>query len=62
MSAKRLKRGRDWHGWVWRAVGKEWRQRGEDGLFFWAEAERPKSRQPTDRGRWVRVRFVQLRP
>jgi len=54
---KRLKQGRDWHGWAWRAKGAEFRRDGEDGLFFFAYGTRPEN-QPSPDGRWVRVRFV----
>lgn len=55
---KRLIRGRDYHGWAWKA-GKTWVKPGE--LFCWAETVKPALR-PTETGRWVRVRFVEVVP
>ena len=51
------KRGRDWHAWAWKA-GSTWPRPGE--LFNWAEPKRPTTR-PSETGRWVRVRFVEVK-
>lgn len=55
---KRLVRGKDWHAWAWKA-GKTWSKPGE--LFWWAEPNytRPRKR-PTESGKWVRVKFVEV--
>lgn len=59
---KRLIQGKDYHGWVWKAKG--W-PNGEDGyvFFHWAEPDRPKRRMgtPTEDGKWVRVKFVEVK-
>jgi len=58
---KRLVQGRDFHGWVWEAIGREWSISGtEDCLFHWAEPSCPTNNRPTEKGRWVRVRFVKV--
>ena len=58
MSTKRLRRGKDWHGWAWKA-GKEWDTPGE--LFYGAEPDKP-SDKPEPSGKWVRVKFVEVKP
>lgn len=60
MKRKRLKQGRDYHGWAWEGYGPEWRKGGTDGLFHFAEPKRPTKAHPTERGRWVRVKFVKV--
>lgn len=55
MKLKRLKRGRDWHGWAFHDA-----ELNGSGLCLWAEVERPATK-PTPRGKWVRVRFVKIR-
>lgn len=52
---KRLKRGRDWHGWAFYEAARDGL-----GMCHWAEAEKP-TEKPSPRGRWVRVRFVRVR-
>ena len=54
---RRLKRGVDWHAWAWKA-GKTWPRPGE--LFNWAEPDKPRAKKPTETGKWVRVRFVEV--
>jgi hypothetical protein len=54
---KRLKRGRDWHAWAWLAKGDEWRRGGTDGFMHFAEPQKVRPH-PTERGQWVRVKFV----
>ena len=61
---KRLVRGRDWHAWAWKY---------DCGGFFWSAAPRRQfgytlPRQPAywkmpadSRGRWVRVKFVEVK-
>ena len=56
MKTKRLRQGVDWHGWAWEA-GKTWPNPGE--LFLWAETEKSAT-QPTESGKWVRVKFVKI--
>lgn len=53
------RQGKDWHGWAWKA-GSEWPCPGE--LFEWAENKKPKDKQPESSGKWVRVRFVEVKP
>lgn len=55
---KRLKRGRDWHGWAFYEGGKTGL-----GMCHWAEADKPPRHEgkPSPDGRWVRVRFVRVR-
>ena len=55
MSKKRLKRGRDWHGWAFYEAGPTGL-----GMCHWAEVDKPKEK-PSPKGRWVRVRFVRVR-
>ena len=50
---KKLVRGRDWHAWAWKA--KDW------GLFFYAEPNRDSNCRPTDAGKWVKVKFVEVK-
>jgi hypothetical protein len=60
LKRNRLVQGHDYHGWAW----KEPTWDGESNvLFFWAEPYRPKRRngRPTPDGKWVRVRFVEVR-
>lgn len=59
---KRLKRGKDWHGWAWKASSAD----NLNGLHFYALADRPDTRRndylpPTEKGKWVRVRFVEAK-
>ena len=53
---KRLKRGRDWHAWAWRpgAACDPWE-------FFWPteSGTKPKTK-PSQGGKWVRVKFVEV--
>ena len=56
MKPKRLKRGRDWHGWAFYEPGREGL-----GMCYWAEVEKPADKQVSPNGRWVRVRFVRVR-
>jgi hypothetical protein len=55
LKRKRLKRGRDWHGWAFYEGGRDGL-----GMCHWAEVEPPKNK-PSPNGRWVKVRFVRLR-
>jgi len=58
MSSKRLVRGKDWHAWVWKP-GSAWpRARAS---FYFAEPRKP-SRGHTETGKWVRVKFVEVKP
>lgn len=52
---KRLIRGRDWHGWAWMTFSDDF-EHGE--LFHFAEPLKPLDKRPTEKGRWVRVKFV----
>lgn len=56
---KKLNQGKDWHGWAWKPGGNDF-NRGE--LFHWAEPYRPRKRNgtPTEKGKWVRVKFVEV--
>jgi len=54
-----MKQGRDWHGWAWKDNDPDMQQGGTDGLFFWAEPDRP-AEKPSDSGRWIKVRFVEV--
>lgn len=58
---KRLAQGNDWHGWAWKARG--FMADGSDCLFHWAEPARPRARngKPSENGKWVRVKFVEVR-
>ncbi len=53
----RKRKGKIWHGWAWKA-GKDWNPAGQ--LFNWAEPKKPKKK-PEPSGKWVRVRFVEVR-
>lgn len=55
---KRHQRGKTWHAWAWK-TGKDWPKPGE--LFFFAKPDRPKNK-PEPSGKWVRVKFVEVRP
>ena len=52
-----MKRGTDWHAWAWKPMG-EWPNRK---LFWFAEGTKP-DRRATESGRWVRVKFVEVKP
>lgn len=47
---RRRVRGRDWHAWAWKDRTL--------GLFFFAEPYR--EGRPTDTGKWVQVKFVEV--
>lgn len=52
---KRLRRGKDWHGWAFYEPGAD-----GIGMCHWAEVTPPKEK-PSPDGTWVRVRFVRVR-
>lgn len=63
---KQLQRGKDWHAWAWKHTGE-----GQlKGFFYYAEPARP-SRcvgaeiyspvKPSGKGKWVRVKFVEVK-
>lgn len=55
---KRLVQGRDWHAWTWK-FGKSWDTPGQLGCF----AEPFKlAKMVSETGKWVRVRFVEVKP
>ena len=60
---RRKVRSKDWHAWAWKA-GKTWPHPGE--LFYWAESDRPPhgspESKPTDSGKWVKVKFLEVKP
>lgn len=58
MIKKRLRRGKDWHGWAWKA-GKKWPVPGE--LFYMAKPDKPFNKLESS-GKWVRVKFVEVKP
>lgn len=50
---KRSVRGKDWHGWAFK----------DDAGWFchYAEVTKPReTRAPTDTGKWVKVKFVEV--
>jgi len=49
---KRLRQGRDWHGWAWKT------RRGR--FYFFAEPTKPKIPADLGNGQWVRVKFVEV--
>ncbi len=52
---RRMKQGRDWHGWAFKAADADTK-----GFMFWAEHSKPNNR-PTEKGKWVRVKFVEIK-
>ncbi len=52
----KMKQGKDWHGWAWKCGDDDMK----DELFFWAESKRPTGNRPTTKGKWVRVKFVEV--
>lgn len=60
---KRLVQGKDFHGWAWKPAGDDWAPGDPDRLFHWAEHYRPRKRNgtPTEKGKWVRVKFVEVK-
>jgi len=52
----KLKQGVDWNGWAWQFP---------DGTFcilegvFW---DKPRGNHPSIKGKWVRVKFVEVKP
>ena len=62
--AKRLVKGKDFHGWAWKHTGNDKLR----GLFFYAEPFRPNRSwpdyidgMPSEEGKWVRVKFVEVK-
>ncbi len=52
---KRLVQGKDWHGWAYRSNYLK-------GFIYWAEPRKPtKSPDHEPDGKWVRVKFVEVR-
>lgn len=60
MKRKRLVRGRDWHAWAWKHLGEDSRYLPYGGFIFGAEYQR--NGKPTEKGKWVRVKFVEAKP
>lgn len=66
MAKKRLKRGKDWHAWAWK-IGPP--LKGDEGIYGFtpgelchcAEPEKPKRNPPTESGKWVKVKFVEVK-
>lgn len=63
---RRLVQGRDYHGWAWKAESDD----RLNGLFFWAEPHKPRPDvhaevyspvKPSEKGKWVRVKFVEAK-
>jgi hypothetical protein len=58
---KRLVKGKDYDAWAYRHTGKDemtWRQ-GEFG--HWAESIPDRINKPTSKGKWVKVKFVEVK-
>jgi len=49
---KRLRQGRDWHGWAWKT------HRGR--FLCFAEDRKPGIPADLEGGKWVRVKFVEV--
>ena len=54
--AKKLTRGKDWHGWVWKPDGG-W----PDGKVFYNILPDKAKYGSSAPGRWVRVKFVEVK-
>lgn len=57
---RRLIQGRDWHGWVWKHLAKTDSILKYGELMHWAEPMEPKNSHPTEKGKWIRVKFVEV--
>lgn len=61
MKKKRLVKGKDYHGWAWKHTGNDRMK----GFFWYAEPHKPNKNwpdhKPSEPGKWVRVRFVEVK-
>lgn len=57
---KRLLRGRDWDGYAFKFPEYEGQPESQWVFCHWAEIEKPAGPHPTDDGKWVRVKFVEV--
>lgn len=58
---KKLVRGKDWHGYAWKHLGDGSSVIPHGCLMRWAEPTRPPEKHPTEKGKWVRVKFVEVK-
>lgn len=54
---KQLERGRQWHAWVWKASKTS---KHPAYLAWWAVGYPSDDERPHTRGKWVRVKFVEV--
>lgn len=57
---KRLVRGKDWHAWAWK-FGKD-SICETDSLSFFVVDDPKEADPPSHSGKWVRVKFVEVKP
>jgi len=56
---KRLVQGKDYHGWAWE-IGEG---SGKGSFCWFAEAYKPPTaNNPTETGKWFRVKYVKVKP
>ncbi len=58
---KRMIRGRDWHGYAFKFPAKEGQPESKWVFCQWAEVNKPPSKHPTNDGKWVKVKFVEVK-
>jgi len=59
---KRRVRGKDWHAWTWKDTSGTYNiGRNPSDFVWWADYAPDKSNHPTDKGKWVRVKFVEVK-